>query len=226
MDLKIVLAFGSGLLIAYILTANTKVINKPMSAKKKKSTKKQAKTQKQSKEVSFDWSNWFSINLIGLIVSIVIILFLYYNIQGYRWVWDSLVMGNLKVIQENHHLTIEKKWEIKCGFDFSYLNYIKSKTPDNAIILMPAYSDIYPEGEESDFNNRDAGGIKNKAWATYFLYPRKLVYEEEGNTNPLYEKADYVAIVNFNGYDKLNYSVENKEKYQVLPRNLTSTENQ
>jgi len=197
-----------------------------MSAKKRKSAKKQAKSQKQVKGVHLDWADWFSRNVIGLIISAVIVLILYYNIQGYRWIWDSLVMGNLKIIRENPHLSIEKKWEIKCGFDFSYLNYVKSKTPDNAIILMPAYSEIYPKGEKSDFNTRDSGGIKNKAWATYFLYPRKLVYVEEKGSNPFYEKADYVAIVNFRGYDKLNYSVENMEKYQILSRNLNSAENQ
>lgn len=186
-----------------------------MSARKKKSSKKKAK------EVRVDWTDWFSRNAIGLLISAVIIALLYYNIRGYKWAWDSLVMANLKIIRENPHLTLEKKWEIKCGFDFAYLNYIKSKTPADAIIVMPAYSDIYPEGEKSDFNTGDAGGIKNKAWATYFLYPRKLVYEEEKGTNPFYEKANYVAIVNFRGYDRLNYSVEKKEKYLILPRNLT-----
>jgi hypothetical protein len=194
-----------------------------MSAKKKKSAQKNKNTETKAKQ--FDWSNWFSRNLIGLIVSAVVILFLYYNIQGYKWVWDGLVIGNLKVIRVNPHLTLEKKWEIKCGFDFSYLNYIKNKTPEDAIILMPAYSDIYPEGEQSDFNNTDAGGIKNKAWATYFLYPRKLVYVDEKDSNPFYDKADYVAIVNTRGYDRLNYPVENKEKYQVLPRNLAPAGN-
>lgn len=192
-----------------------------MSAKKRKSSKKQAKSRKQAEQVRFDWADWFTRNVIGLLISVAVILLLYYNIAGYRWVWDGLVMRNLKIIKENPYLTLEKKWQIKCGFDFSYLNYIKSKTPADAIILMPAYSDIYPEGEKSDFNTADAGGIKNKAWATYFLYPRKLVYEEEKGTNPLYEKANYVAIVNFKGYDRLNYTVEKKEKYLILPRNLT-----
>lgn len=194
-----------------------------MSAKKKKSAQKNKNTE--TKAMQFDWSDWFSRNLIGLVGSVVVMLLLYYNVRGYKWVWDSLVMGNLRIIRENPHLTLEKKWQIKCGFDFSYLNYIKSRTPEDAVILMPAYSDIYPEGEQSDFNSTDAGGIKNKAWATYFLYPRKLVYEDEKGANPLYEKANYVAIVNSRGYDKLNYPVENKEKYQVLPRNLTPAGN-
>ncbi|MDD5231399.1 MAG: hypothetical protein PHC43_08725, partial [Candidatus Marinimicrobia bacterium] len=57
----------------------------------------------------------------------------------------------------------------------------------------------------------------NKAWSTYFLYPRRLVYEAEKEKNPFYDKVDYVAIVNFWGYDKLEYEVAQKIKLNILP---------
>lgn len=197
-----------------------------MSKKKTKLSKQKNQTKKTPQKPANNNVDWFSKNILGLILSVVIIIILYNGIQGYKWVWDTLVMGNLKIIRQNSNLSLQKKWEIKLGFDYSYLNYIKNNTPDDAIILMPAYAEIYPEGEKSDFNTRDSGGIKNKAWATYFLYPRKLVYQDEKDLNPFYDKANYVAIVNFMGYDRLNYTVGDKQKYQILPKNLAATENQ
>jgi len=158
-------------------------------------------------------------NLAGLIVSLLILFIIYHNINGYRWVWDTLVIGNLRIIWEHPELTQEQKWEIKCGFDYTYANYLKKNTPEDAVILFPPTDVLFPEGEKSDFNAKDSWGIKNKAWATYFVYPRILVYETEKETNPYYKKVNYVAIANYWGYDKLNYSVTKKQKYQVLSVN-------
>ena len=144
---------------------------------------------------------------------------LYYNIGGYRWVVDGLVLNNLKIIYQNPNLSLERKWAMKCGFDFVYLNHIKKNTPENAIILMPPYSALYPnkEGFKTEFNTKNAAGVKNKAWATYFLYPRKLVYQKGKDINYLYDKITHVAIANYLGYDKLDYSVPKKQKHAILP---------
>jgi hypothetical protein len=155
-------------------------------------------------------------NIAALIVTIVCLFILYQN-GGYKWVWDSLVMGNLKIIWDNPDLTQEKKWEIKCGFDYRYANYLKVNTPEDAVILMPPSEVLFPEGKKSDFNTKGSWGVKNKAWATYFVYPRKLVYDKEKEINPYHEKINFIAIANFWGYEKLEYSVSKKQKYLVLP---------
>jgi len=182
---------------------------------KKKTTKKRMNNEKSN----FHQSSLFFNNILFIIVSIIVIIVLYKGIGGYKWLWDSLIVGNLNMIKQYRNLTIDQKYEIKCGFDYKYVNYIKSKTPEDAIILMPSREEIYPEGKKSDFNEKDASGIKNKAWATYFLYPRKLVYEEEKDINQYYECVNYIAIVNYFGYDRLNYSIRKKEKYHILPVN-------
>jgi hypothetical protein len=182
-----------------------------MSKKKKKKTKRTDNSKKTKPLVTF----WMG-NVVGLLISIMVVFLLFHNIRGYNWLWNNLVKQNIELIKKYPDLPIEKKWEIKCGFDYTYLNFIKENTPEDAIILMPPDSAIYPVGEKSDFKNASYS-IKNKAWATYFLYPRKLVYEYEKGKNPLYEQANYVAIVNYWGYGKLNYKVSKQYKHTVLP---------
>jgi len=158
-------------------------------------------------------------NIAGLLFSLILIIILYQKIPGYKWLWDSLVISNQKMIKKYPDLSLEQKFEIKCGFDYKYLHFVKNNSPEDAIILMPSKEDIFPRGQKSDFNTKGSGGIRNKAWATYFLYPRKLVYEVEKDENPLYKKINYVAIVNYLGYEKLNYEVNKKQKYNILPIN-------
>jgi hypothetical protein len=178
-------------------------------SKKKKKKKPTLPTPKSA--VDF----WVS-NIVTLLIAITLVYLIYRYVDGYNGLWNNIIKGNLEVIKKYPDLPLEKKWEIKCGFDYAYLNFIKQHTPENACILMPPDSAIYPKGEKSPFQNA-AYSIKNKAWSTYFLYPRRLVYESEKGKNPYYDKVDFVAIVNYWGYDKLEYEVANKTRFNVLP---------
>jgi len=169
--------------------------------------KKQPK-KKNSTKIFFDF--------ISIVIALTVLLLLMQIIPGYNWVVNSLILGTYKTIAHYPNITLEQKWALKCGFDYRYLNYIKKQTPKDAIIIMPTKEEIFPEGEKSDFKNA-ADCIKNKAWATYFLYPRKLVYKYEKGKNPYYAKANYIAIVNYRGYDALDYQIARKEKHCVLP---------
>jgi hypothetical protein len=53
-------------------------------------------------------------------------------------------------------------------------------------------------------------------WITYFLYPRRMVYEDDKGKSPLYAQATYVVSINGYGIDKLNYQVK-QEPFMVLP---------
>lgn len=163
-------------------------------------------------------------NFLAVLITAVVIFLLYKNIQGYQWVWDTLLVKNLNVMKQYSDLTIEQKWAIKLGFDYRYLEFMKKNTPEDAVILMPADSVLFPPGVKSEFT-KESYSVRNKAWATYFLYPRKIIYEKEINKNPLASKINYIAIANYRGYERLNYSVKIKQKYQVLPINIDRVNN-
>lgn len=155
------------------------------------------------------------VDFVSIVISLIFLLLLMQIAPGYRWVVNSLILGTYKTISQYPDISLEQKWALKCGFDYRYLNYIQKQTPEDAIILMPTEAEIFPEGEKSDFK-KAADCIKNKAWAT----SRKLVYKDEKGINPYYEKANYIAIVNYQGYEELDYQIAKKAKHCVLPLHI------
>lgn len=113
-------------------------------------------------------------------------------------------------------LNYDKRLEAKLGFTAIYLHMLRNNTPKTAVILMPPDSVFFPKGGKSQFNSL----VLNKSWASYFVYPRKLVYEREQDT-VLLNKAiaiTHVAIAEYWGYQKLSYTLPSRERYTVLAR--------
>jgi len=110
----------------------------------------------------------------------------------------------------------EEKYKLRFGATFLLLNNIVKQTPQDAIIIMPPDSVLLNSKSMIKLHKE----IIEKSWASYFVYPRRLVYEKEKNTNPLYENANYVVILNGWGLDKIHYTLENKILTGVIPINL------
>jgi hypothetical protein len=105
---------------------------------------------------------------------------------GYNWVYNGLLKGNMKTITQYPNLTVDQKNEMKLGFDYLYLRYLKNSTPEDAVILYPSREDFYPKDKQSPFKQ----DIGNKLWGLRFLYPRKLVLPSEMETNR-YAREDH-----------------------------------
>jgi hypothetical protein len=114
-------------------------------------------------------------------------------------------------MSKNLELSAEQKLAGKCGFDYIYADFIKVNTPDSAVILMPSFSALYPSDGSTDFNRANSAGVKNKAWATYFLYPRKLVYPNEVG-NKYADSISYIAVANYVDYAGNRYN----SRYAIL----------
>jgi hypothetical protein len=105
---------------------------------------------------------------------------------------------------------------MKVGVDYTFLNYVKQNTPENAVILFPLPEHV----TEKSGNMQLTDNILSKNWATYFVYPRRVIYKSEAETNPLYGDITHVAICAGHGYEDLEYAVRKRSAYAVLPRRV------
>ena len=180
---------------------------------KQKLNRKKRKAKKEKTPESMPKDIPLLNNVIIAILFVILIFKLKDQNPGYRWVHESLIEANLKTIKKYKNLTFEQRQEAKMGFNATYLNFVKNNTPDTAIILMPPDSIILPVKGKSEFSKH----MKNKAWCSYLIYPRRLVYEREKSNSSLYESVTHVAIMNGWGYDKLAYPIKDKSKHTILP---------
>jgi hypothetical protein len=123
----------------------------------------------------------------------------------------------MELVKQNPNLTLDERYTAKLGSAYTYLMYIKSQTPENAVILYPSVEEFFPKDKNSIFPGNS--GVSGKIWALRFLYPRKLVLPSEMETNRYAKDITHVAIVNGYGFERLNYPVENKFEHGVLPVN-------
>ncbi len=153
-------------------------------------------------------------NFILLAVTFFLITQLKSHNRGYEWVFDTLVKGGLASVKKYEALTEVQKMEAKLGYTGSYFNYINKQTPDTAIIIMPPKETLQTKGKKIKLDRY----ITGRHWSNYFVYPRKFVYEDEKENFPvLYKKATHVAIMYAWGYHLLDYQVEGKVDFTVLP---------
>ena len=136
-------------------------------------------------------------------------------IPGYNYISAGLP-GDMRFIANHWNETAERKYRLRFGVTFSYLNYISKNTPPDAVIIMPPDSVLLDPHGKFKFLKE----ITVKEWANYFVYPRRLIYEKEKNTNPLYKEATHVAIVNGWGLDKLHHKLKEGVNDAVVPLNF------
>jgi hypothetical protein len=193
-----------------------------MSAQKKNSYKQNAskkhstsnnKVSTNNHSVALSYLIWFFKNAIAGVICYILIFQCIEGSQGYNWVYNSMLKENYKLIQKHPNLSMEKKLGSKFGFNYAYFKYITDHTPEDAVILYPNYDAFFPKGRESKFTSEPF----NRIYATYFLYPRKLVYPAEIEKTVYGKQITHVAIVNGWGYDYLEYQVANHVDNTVLP---------
>ena len=148
-------------------------------------------------------------NLISFLIMALVITLLYQSVYGYSWLWNGIIDTNLSFIQNYPDLTIEEKSELKQKPDANFIYIIKDHTQDTSSILFPP-RDILRN------NERKYKNLNNRAWVTYFLYPRKFTYFDElADTSDL-SGFNYLLVFNYWGYDKLPYSNFMKKKRDAL----------
>lgn len=134
------------------------------------------------------------------------------NNKGYKWMWNNLVKNNQQTLSEYSYLTDYEKNLQRHGNLFKYLDNINKNTPDDAIILMP------PDSVIDKLNPKlKLSSLKSRILVTYFIYPRRAVYNNNEWDKNIISKANYIAIVNYSGYEKLSRPPAKKLAFTVLP---------
>lgn len=212
---------------------------KPSTPGKKQTTTKKAPLEKPRQaldsEKSVSSGNWFAFlfkpyNLLFGFVAILILASLNKNVIAYNWVYNSLLKDGYKycgMVQDEidkrtkgindprvkRQIAYDTKYEAKVGTEFMVLKEIRDNTPPNAIILFPP--PLVLTQKTTYLSLRYEIGMK--PWASHFLYPRTIVYEQEKGKNPFYEKAQYIFILHGWGFDHLDYEPQQRNLVDILP---------
>jgi len=179
---------------------------KPEKGKKKERAPQPAKKEDGSKSLAFLSAIFF--NLIGGGLAVMFLYIIFSNVQGYDWLYNTMLKNNFETIEKYPNLTIPERYEAKWGGEIGYINRIKQQTPDSAIILVPPKKILTQAGFKS---------AVELPWLTYFVYPRKVVYEDDKDSSKLYSHVNYVLAVNGWGFDKVNYRIDKPEAFMILP---------
>lgn len=78
----------------------------------------------------------------------------------------------------------DDRLEYRLGPDYAFMRFVREKTPEDAVILM---SDQYAP---SSLNPLRA---KHQGWATYFLYPRRVLYLHQ-EERPELERGSWLVV--------------------------------
>lgn len=175
-------------------------------------------------------------NLLFVFIAILVLTGLKKNVPAYDWVYNSLLKDGYKycgMVQKEidnrtrgvsdpavkRQIAYDTKYEAKVGTEFMILKSIRDNTPPNAIILFPP--PLVLTQKTTYLTLRYEIGMK--AWASHFLYPRTIVYEQEKGKNPFYDKAQYIFVLHGWGFDHLDYEPQQRNLVDILPIHQSQT---
>ena len=157
-------------------------------------------------------------NLLVSFVLVFLMVLLYASIPGYNFAIKEVAIRNKEKIEQIEtrrlnanmpELTMEDKRLFKIE-DYWYIQFIRERTPTNAVVLLPPHSAVDTTPEFNLLNSSE--------WMEYFLFPRLCISEDEKNTKKeLYSRITHVAIVNNWGYEHLKYEPNGRPPATVLP---------
>ena len=179
---------------------------KPEKGKRKERVSQPSKKAEPAKGLGFLAVVFF--NLIGGGVALMFLYIIFNSVQGYDWLLNTMLKNNFETVEKYHNLNIAERYELKWGGEIGYVNRIKKSTPDSAIIIVPPKKLLTQAGFKS---------AVELPWLTYFVYPRKVVYEDDKDSSKIYNQATYILSVNGWGFDKVNYHIDKPEAFMILP---------
>ncbi len=196
------------------------------------SGKPSPQTKVEKKPTSGSWFTFLfkPYNLLFGLIALMFLVWCNKNVVSYNWVYNGLlkdgysycgtvqkeINNRTKSINDpkkKRQIAYDTKYEAKLGTEFMILKMIRDNTPPNAIILFPP--PLILTQKTSYLTLRYEIGMK--PWASHFLYPRTIVYEQEKGKNPFYAKAQYIFVLHGWGFDHLDYVPQQHNSVDILP---------
>lgn len=191
---------------------------------KRQTETKAPKTEKPQNRTAKPSGSFFSkliANIGGAFIAVIFIMIVFRHNEpdpqnpdkepinhGYDWMLNTMLKGSLEAIDQYPDLTTEQRYELKWGGgEITYVFEIKRQTPDSAVILFPP---------KAYMEERGAKSMQQRPWLTYFLYPRKVIYEDDKDRLPLYDEADYIVSIEGWGFDKLSEPIVEPYSFMIL----------
>ncbi len=190
-------------------------MKKQKKTKKTRTSTKKSSNQKTSNPAKVIEATWLR-EIICLALISLIALVLYHKIPAYEWIVNTHIKNNLSYFKKYKTLTDKERITAKLGINHQYAMYIKEQTQEDAVILLPSKETLL----SSTTNNQFASGnksatIANRVWISNFIYPRKVIYENELSDQ---NKTDitHVGIVNGWGYQYVPSPPSNKPDNLII----------
>lgn len=153
-------------------------------------------------------------NLIALVVLGLLLVNAWFSL-GHRHTFNLLVNDYFTSLKYSD-MDMDERNVIKLGMGHVYLDYIRSHTPDSAVIYFPGQDAFVKDGSGDKFC---FGYYGIDRWAERFLYPRKVVMESEYEMVKDHLVLTHVFVVNGKGAERLDYPVPENAHYQIFPIN-------
>lgn len=212
---------------------------KPSSNRKKPTPTHSASTGAKSKpgiqETPQKDGSWLGFlfnpfNLLFLFVAILFLVWCNSNMPSYNWVQKDLLRSgyescdmvqkeidkrcqNISDPRQKRQIAQDTKYEFKVGLEFVVLKQIRDMTPPDAVILFPPYNVMTQKTSYLTLRYE----LTMKAYSSYFLYPRTIVYEQEEGKNPMFNKVNYVFALHGWGFQYLDYEPKQRNAVDILP---------
>jgi hypothetical protein len=115
----------------------------------------------------------------------LVALFLLLFLLLYAWLpgtgpWFANVVRGVGLVYANREVSDDVRGKVLMGEAFSLVREAERTTPAGSRILIPSGSDYDP--------------LSNRVWASYYLYPRRVLQERDLAGRRLEDAADYVLI--------------------------------
>lgn len=122
---------------------------------------------------------------------------------GYQHI-KNIEEGYFHFAKRNPGLSLEDRYAVQWGGIYTLLRHVKENTSEDAVIYLPSATHFTKDAWSDLFYNHHS---ETKLVATRFLYPRKVVTEQEFATYGMFLPITHIIVVGAGGRDVLPYSV-------------------